>query len=210
MDVKTRKAEQSEATRRALLDVARGLFTERGYADTPTEEIVQRARVTRGALYHHFRDKQDLFRAVFEELEQELVQKVGAAAMSQTEIWQTMIVGTQAFLDACVEPAMQRIVLLDAPSVLGWEAWREIDERYGLGLLRGVLEQAMEQGVIDRQPLDPLAHMLLGAMNEGALHMARAADVKTARAEVGAAITRVLEGLRVRGTGTAPKRRSRP
>lgn len=210
MDVKTRKAEQSEATRRALLDVARGLFTERGYADTPTEEIVQRARVTRGALYHHFRDKQDLFRAVFEELEQELVQKVGAAAMSQTEIWQTMIVGTQAFLDACVEPAMQRIVLLDAPSVLGWEAWREIDERYGLGLLRGVLEQAMEQGVIDRQPLDPLAHMLLGAMNEGALHMARAADVKTARAEVGAAITRVLEGFRVRGTGTAPKRRSRP
>src|SRR3982750_1415055 len=115
MNVKRTKAEQSELTQGALLTAARELFTEKGYAATATEEIVQQAGVTRGALYHHFRDKEELFQAVFEEAERGLVETVRTAADSaQTDPWQGFLVGCQAFLDACLEPAVQRIVLLDA------------------------------------------------------------------------------------------------
>lgn len=198
MGVKRRKAEQSEGTRRALLDTARALFAARGYAETATEEIVQRAGVTRGALYHHFRDKEDLFRAVYEDLERELAEKIAAAAMTKADVWDQMLAGAEAFLDACLEPAVQRIALLDAPSVLGWEAWREIGSRYGLGLLKAVLQAAMDAGVIDRRPVEPLAHMLLGAIDEAAMVLARAEDPERARTEVGATVARVLEGLRAR------------
>lgn len=197
MEVKT-KAERSEATRDALLGAARELFTERGYGDTPTEEIVRRAGLTRGALYHHFRDKTDVFAAVFKDLTREMADKARAAAMAAgpTGSWEHLIEGCRAFLDACLEPSVQRIVLLDAPSVLGWERWRELDAKHGFGLVRKALEVAMESGVLDRQPVDPLAHMVLGALNEAALAMVRADDVQEARTEVGAAIERLLEGLR--------------
>lgn len=191
------KAEQAEATRRALLDAARELFAARGYAATPTAEIVQRARVTKGALYHHFRDKQDLFRAVFEELERELVEQINAAAMREERAWERVLAGAQAFLDACLEPAIQQIVLLDAPSVLGWETWREIDAQYSLGHVKAALRAAMGEGAIAKQPLDPLAHMLIGALNEAALVLARASTAKRARVEIGATVTRLLEGLHV-------------
>ena len=197
MEVKT-KAERSEATREALLRAARGLFTERGYSETPTEEIVRRAGVTRGALYHHFQDKSDVFAAVFRDLTREVADKARAAAMSAGPAgsWAHLIDGCRAFLDACLEPSVQRIVLLDAPSVLGWERWRELDAKHGFGLVRKALDVAMESGVLERQPVDPLAHMVLGALNEGALAMVRAEDVPRAREEVGSAIERLLEGLR--------------
>jgi AcrR family transcriptional regulator len=196
MNVKGRKAEQSEMTRGALLRAARDLFAERGYANTATEEIVQRAGVTRGALYHHFRDKADLFRAVFEDVEQEFAQKIVVAASTQSGPWDMLCTGCQAFLDACLEPAVQRIVLLDAPSVLGWENWREIGAKYGFGMLQGGLQAAMDTGVIDPQPVDPLAHLLVGALDEAAMVIARAKDVHTARAEVGASVDRLLNGLK--------------
>jgi AcrR family transcriptional regulator len=196
MNVKRSKAEQSELTRGALLQAARELFTAKGYADTATEEIVQRAGVTRGALYHHFRDKEELFQAVFEAAERELVEKVRAdLAPAQLGPWEGLSVGCQAFLDACLEPAVQRIILLDAPSVLGWETWRRIDAEYGLGLVRHGLQAAMEAGDVDPLPVEPLAHMLLGALNEAALLIARAEDVQSARAEVGAVVDRLLKGL---------------
>ena len=197
MEVKT-KSERSEATRLALLAAARELFTQRGYWATPTEEIVRRAGVTRGALYHHFVDKTDLFAAVFRDLTREVANRARAAATSAGPAgsWVHLIEGCRAFLDACLEPSVQRIVLLDAPSVLGWERWRELDAEHGFGLVRKALEVAMESGLLERQPVDPLAHMVLGALNEGALAMVRAEDVRTARAEVGAAIERLLEGLR--------------
>jgi AcrR family transcriptional regulator len=196
MNVKRSKAEQSELTQGALLQAARELFTAKGYADTATEEIVQRAGVTRGALYHHFRDKEELFQAVFEAAERELVEKVRAAIGSaQLGPWEGLSVGCQAFLDACLEPAVQRIILLDAPSVLGWETWRRIDAEYGLGLVRHSLQAAMEAGDVDPLPVEPLAHMLLGALNEAALLIARAEGVQSARAEVGAVVDRLLKGL---------------
>jgi AcrR family transcriptional regulator len=197
MNVKRRKVEQSELTRGALLRVARELFTEKGYADTATEDIVQRAGVTRGALYHHFRDKADLFRAVFEDAERELVEKVRTAvAGAQAAPWEGFVVGCRAFLDACLEPAVQRIILLDAPSVLGWETWRRIDAEYGLGLVRQSLRVAMDAGEVDPLPVDSLAHILLGALTEAAMVIARAGDVQSARAEVGAVVDRLLTGLR--------------
>jgi AcrR family transcriptional regulator len=198
MNVKRSKAEQSELTQGALLKAARELFTVKGYADTATEEIVQRAGVTRGALYHHFRDKEELFRAVFEAAERELVEKVRAAIGSaQLGLWEGLSVGCQAFLDACLEPAVQRIILLDAPAVLGWETWRRIDAEYGLGLVRQGLQAAVDTGYVDPLPVDPLAHILLGALNEAAMVIARAEDVQAARAEVGAVVDRLLKGLTV-------------
>jgi AcrR family transcriptional regulator len=200
MNVKTRKAEQSEATRAALMTAARELFAQRGYADTATEEIVRRARVTRGALYHHFRDKADLFAAVFEELSQEVIKEVQRAAMTggPAGTWSHFLAGCQAFLDMCLDPAVSQIILLDAPSALGWERWREIDAKCGFAAVKKGLTVAMEADLIARQPIDPLAHMVMGALNEGALAMVRAEDPKRARAEIGVGIERLLEGLRAR------------
>ena len=129
MTVKSRKLEQSQATRAALIKTARKLFARHGYADTDIETVARRTRVTRGALYHHFKDKQDLFSAVFDLEEQKLAQIIGAAAVSQPNTWDGMLAGSNAFLDACLDPTVQRIVLVDALAVLGWERWREIDSK---------------------------------------------------------------------------------
>lgn len=196
MGLKSRKAEQAESTRAALVEVALELFGERGYAGTSTEEIVQRARVTRGALYHHFRDKTDLFEAVVEETERQSVARLIAASQGGADAWERLRLGLRAFLDGCEEPAIQRILLLDAPSVLGWDKWREIDARYGFGLMKAGLQEAMERGIVRRQPLEPLAHLLLGAVMEGAMLIARAEDIAGTRAEVGETLERLLEGLR--------------
>lgn len=198
MDVKTRKAEQSEATRRALLDEARLLFADRGFADTPTEEIVQRARVTRGALYYHFKDKTALFAAVVEEMETEVTQKVAEVALGSGGVWEGLIGASDRFLDLCLDPGVRRVLLIEAPAVLGPAAWREIEERYGLGLTKVALETAMNEGLIDRGPAEPLAHVLLGALNEAALTIGASPDPAKARVEVGAALRRLLEGLRAR------------
>ncbi len=197
MDVKSRKEEKSQITRASLIRVARQLFAEQGYAETATEEIVQRAGVTRGALYHHFRDKEDLFRAVYEDVERDLAQRIAAGGLTREGgAWERLLAGCQSFLDACLEPTVQRIVMLDGPAVLGWKTWREIDARYGLGLVRHGLQVAVDAGVIEAQPLEPLAHILLAALNEAAMVIARAEDVQSARAEVGATVERLLEGLK--------------
>lgn len=190
------KAQRSEATRGALVAAARELFAERSYANVATEEIVKRAGVTRGALYHHFADKEDLLRAVLHELSQELAEVSAAAALEETDQWRQILAAVDAFLDACTDPAIQQIMLVDAPSVLGWEEWREIDLQYGLGLVKASLEQAMETGLIARQPIDPLAHLVVGALDEAAMYIARAADAKVARREMGESVERMLEGLR--------------
>jgi AcrR family transcriptional regulator len=198
MSATGRKAEQTAATRAALIAAARELFAQRGYGAVGTEEIVRAARVTRGALYHHFAGKEDLFRAVFEEIEAELAQQLGAVAAGASDPFEALRLGAGAFLDACNEPAVQRIVLIDAPSVLGWEQWREIGERYGVGLVQIALQAAMDAGAIERQPLRPLTHMLLGALDEAALYVARAEDQPKARREVRKTVERLLEGLRPR------------
>src|SRR5918999_1735703 len=191
------KAQRSEATRGALTAAARQLFAERGYAGVGTEEIVQRAGVTRGALYHHFSDKEDLMRAVLHDLSRELAEASATAALKETDQWRQILAAVDAFLDACTDPAVQRIMMTDAPSVLGWDEWREIDTQYGLGLVKASLENAMETGLIAHQPVDPLAHLFVGALDEAAMYVSRAEDPKAARREMGESIERMLDGLRV-------------
>jgi AcrR family transcriptional regulator len=196
---RTRKAAQSEATRAVLIETARGLFAERGYAAVGTEEIVRAAGVTRGALYHHFAGKRELFQAVYEDVERQLVERIAASAISSaTDPLQALHAGAQAFLDACEDPAVQRIALVDAPSVLGWEQWREIGLRYGFGLVQATVAAAMDAGLIERQPVEALSHLLLGAIDEGAMLIARADDGGRTREQVGSSVTRFLDALRPR------------
>ena len=196
----TAKAEQSEATRAALIATAGALFADRGYAAVGTEEIVRATGVTRGALYHHFTGKRELFEAVYEQVERQLVERIATSAMSSAgDPLQALDAGAEAFLDACEDPAVQRIALVDAPSVLGWERWRKIGLQYGFGLVQGTVQAAMDAGLIDRQPVRPLAHLLLGAIDEGAMLVARADDGGETRRQVGASIARFLEALGPRG-----------
>lgn len=194
--VETRRAARAAGTRSQLVAAARELFAERGFGSTATEDIVGRAGVTRGALYYHFRDKQDLFRAVFAEVEEDVNRQVTAASMAAGDPWDGLVSGCWAYLDATLDPATQRIALIDAPSVLGWDAWREIGSQHRFGLLASGLVWAIAAGQVDDQPVPPLVHMLLGALNEGALHIARADDRPAARDEVAAVIERMLAGLR--------------
>jgi AcrR family transcriptional regulator len=190
------KAEQADATRTALSAAARQLFTERGYAATSTTEIVERAGVTRGALYHHFAAKEDLFRAVFEQLEGEVTRHVAKEALTSADPLEQLRRGTRAYLDACIDPAVQRVVLLEGPSVLGWQTWQEVEQRYGYGLVVAGVEAAIGTGLIAAQPVEPLAHVLFGALTEAGMVVARADDPGAARAEMEAAMDRLLDGLR--------------
>ncbi len=194
------KAEQAEATRTALVAAARHLLTERGYAATSTTEIVERAGVTRGALYHHFAAKEDLFRAVFEQLEGEVTEHVAEEALTGADPIEQLRRGTRAYLDACIDPAVQRVVLVEGPSVLGWETWQEIEQRYGYGLVVAGVEAAIAARVIDAQPVDPLAHVLFGALTEAGMAVARAREPRAARTEMEAAMERLLDGLRATPT----------
>jgi AcrR family transcriptional regulator len=195
------QADRSNATRAKLVKAARQLFMKRPYAEVGTEEIVRRARVTRGALYHHFKDKRALFRAVHEELEKEIVEKIAAefARVGPADPVDALIVGTRSFLDACTDPAFARVTMVDAPAVLGWEEWRRIDEQYALPLTEAGLEGAMEAGLLRRQPVRPLAQLMMAAMQEAGLVIgnAPAAQRDSTRAEIEAALLAWLDGLRV-------------
>jgi AcrR family transcriptional regulator len=192
----SRREETARATRDALVRVGLELFAKRGYAGVGTEEIVARAKVTRGALYHHFEDKRDLFRAVHERVEQQLVERIAARIEGIADPWELMVSGTRSFLDACEDPAVKQIALIDAPAVLGWREWREIDERYGLGLMRAALGGAIEAGVLRELPMETMSHLLLGALAEAAFVVANADDPDAARKETEAALIELLEGLR--------------
>jgi AcrR family transcriptional regulator len=192
----SRKSEQSEATRAALVAAARALFTQRDYSQVGTEEIVRRAKVTRGALYHHFKDKRDLFRAAHEQVEEEMVAAIVAAMEGVTDPVELLAAGARRFLDLCLDPTWTQIPLIDAPSVLGWREWREVDMRHGLGLISAGLQGGMDAGVLRVQPVLPLAHMLLAALSEAGLIVATAADPAAAREEVEPTILGMIESLR--------------
>ena len=189
-------AVRAEATRAAIVSAARLLFVERGYHDTSTEEIVARAGVgTRGALYHHFADKRALFVAVFEAVEQDLVAAAGRLAddLPPLELLRAGLIG---FLDASLTPEVQRVLLIDGPAVLGWQEWRAIEARYGLGGIQGMLELAMADGSVPTQPVAALAHLLLAAADEAALYIVNADDPHAAREQSVTALDNLLGGLR--------------
>jgi AcrR family transcriptional regulator len=188
---------RSEATRQRLVAAARTMFAERGYGGVGTEQIVQAAGVTRGALYHQFRDKADLFAAVAETAQAEVAHRITSGAESDGPLdpMTALYAGVRRFLEACADPAVERILLLDGPAVLGWQAWRDLADRYGLGLLQHGLQAAMDAGAITRQPVEPLAHVLIGALDECALYVARATDPAAAREQCTAVLEQLLRGL---------------
>jgi AcrR family transcriptional regulator len=192
-----RKAAQSEATRGQLIGVATELFGERGYAAVGTEEIVRRAGVTRGALYHHFADKRELFKAVHESMEQQLVRDIGAGMAGLSDPWEAMVAAVRGYLDACMDPRVRQITLIDAPAVLGWTEWRAIGARYALRSITLLLQAAMDMGILSPRPVEPLGHILLAAMSEAGLMVATAPDAARARAEVEGPLLALLDGLRV-------------
>jgi AcrR family transcriptional regulator len=191
------KAEQSEETTAALIAAARELFAQRGYAAVGTEEIVQKAGVTRGALYHHFRGgKEALFQAALVRVMAEMTREVARRAIAADDPWEELVAGTDAFLDVCTTPEMQRIVLIDGPAVLGWDLWRAIDAEHGLGLLERAIQEAMDAGRLLPGSAIAVAHVLLGALDEAGMVIARAEDPIAARAEMGRTVSHLLAGLR--------------
>ncbi|WP_211588952.1 TetR/AcrR family transcriptional regulator [Allorhizocola rhizosphaerae] len=190
----TRK-EQKEATRQALITVGRRLFATRGYAAVGLTEIVTAAGVTKGALYHHFGSKADLFRAVLEQVQQEVGQRVAQAADAQPEPWAQLIAGCHAFLAASRDPELQQIMLIDGPAVLGWTEWRAMDETNSARHLADALNTLVDAGTLPRQPVAPLTHLLSGAMNEAALWLATSTRPRDLT-DTQAALTRMLESLR--------------
>jgi AcrR family transcriptional regulator len=175
-----KKAEQREQTTRALVALAREQFAARGYANVALEDIVAAAGVTRGALYHHFDGKLGLFRAVLDEVGGAVGARVAAAADAESDGWAALRVGCRAFLECALDPAIARILLIDAPAVLGWEAWRAMDEQNAMRLLREQLAELVDAeriALIDsghgrEAQIAALAHTLSGAMNELALWIA--------------------------------------
>jgi AcrR family transcriptional regulator len=186
---------QGETTRQALLEAARSRFGAQGYGATSTEDIVAAAGVTKGALYHHFSDKESLFRAVFELVEREVADRAATEFLDR-EPWDALISGCRLWVEAHLDPAVRQIVLHDARAVLGWEATRGIETRFSAVVVRGALRKAMNAGVLERRPLRPLALMLTGALGEGCLYVTEASDPAAALHEVGALIVALLSGLR--------------
>ncbi len=192
----TAKTARAAATRQALLDAGRALFASRGYAATPREEIVARAGVTRGALQHHFGDKQALFLHVFESVEAEVVEAVARAAMAAgDDPIAELREGCRAYLDAVLDPTVQRICAIDGPAVLPDDVRREITDRYALGLVRHAVEQAIAAGQIEAVPVEPLARVLLAAVTAAAQYVATAPDQTHARAEAGRTVDLLLAKL---------------
>lgn len=192
------RAKQAEATRARLRRRARRLFATKGYANASTEDLVRTTGLTKGALYHHFGDKEGLFRSVVEDLERELAQAVGQATEAEADPWRRLELACKAYLEISLRPDVARILVLDAPSVLGWHEWCEIDKQYGVAMFDKTLRQTMVAGVVRAQPTETLAQVLLGALNVAARVAATRSED---RDEVWFTVARLLSGLR---TPSAP------
>jgi AcrR family transcriptional regulator len=171
------------------------LFGDHGYAATSIDEITNAAKVTKGALYHHFNGKQELFAAVYEQVKREVSERA-ATAFLEPDPWVDLCAGCYAMLDAHLDPSVRRILLNDAQAVLDADTIRSVENRYGAVVLRGALRRSIRAGVIQPLPLKTLALMLTGAILEGCMAIADAEDPNQARADVGNVLTSLLEGLR--------------
>jgi AcrR family transcriptional regulator len=192
------QADRRAATQAAILKAARKLFGDDGFQATTMDDIASAARVAKGAVYHHFKTKEDVFEAVFEEVSRDLVAEIAKVSRAEKDVLVAMAAGTQHYLAACSKGATGQIILRDGPAVLGWERWREIDARHFGGKIPRALEVAMERGLIARQPVEPLARLLLGAMTEAAVACAGSNDIKKAGVEYSRAFRSLLEAMRVK------------
>lgn len=191
------RARQRERTRQALVREGRRLFATRGYGEVSLAEIVGAAGVTKGALYHLFQSKTELFRAVLEQVQDEVAQTVARTADAEDDIWTRFTAGCRAFLTASTAPDVQRIMLLDGPAVLGWNEWRAMDESGSASHLAEAIEELIREGVIAPQPVAPVTHLLSGAMNEAALWLAASGDPEAGLDDVWRPLAQMLDALRV-------------
>ncbi len=191
-----RSKAEAEETIRKLIGIARTHFTEHGYAGAALDAIVREAKVTRGAVYHHFRSKMDLFRIVLEDVQREVAQRVEREAAGSEDAWEQLYLGCRAFVMAAVEPRNKRIMLIDGPAILGWEAWREMDRSHSMRLLKEQLGWMREQGLVKPVPLDFMTHFLSGGLNETALWLANEANRPEVQRETMEALRQLLDGFR--------------
>jgi AcrR family transcriptional regulator len=179
------------ATRERLLAAARLQFGEQGYEATSIESVLEAAGVARGALYHHFQGKAELFDAVLAEVLIEIAGRTNAAAAGVRDPLEGLRAGSHAWLDMALDRSIQRIALLDPTTAVGWARWREQDQQHSLGGLRATLGRMAEEGRVPAEQVELLAHVLLAALNEAALFVAFADDQRTA-AEAGRAVLDTL------------------
>ncbi|MFC0113120.1 TetR/AcrR family transcriptional regulator [Kibdelosporangium aridum] len=194
--MRSRRADYSESTKQALVDSASDLFTKNGYAATSLDAIVKRARVTKGALYHHFSGKQALFEAAFHQVETRAMAQLTKAIDGGGSPWERALDGVQEYIKVCLDPTYQRLVIREAPVVMGYERWRECEERYSFGIVRSVLESLIEAGELGDVPIEVTARMMFASLAAGAQIIAEASDPKKASAEVFTALIHMIEGIR--------------
>lgn len=189
--------ERSAATRDALIAAARRLWGQRGYAEVGTPEIATAAGVTRGAMYHQFADKAALFRQVVESVEQDVMARMGTlvAGSGATTPADAIRAAVDAWLEVSGDPEVRQLMLLDAPSVLGWAGFRDVAQRYSLGMTEQLLTEAIRAGQLPKQPVRPLAHVLIGALDEAAMLIATADDPKRMRRETRQVLHRLIDGM---------------
>jgi AcrR family transcriptional regulator len=192
------QSERREATRGAIVKAAKRLFGEHGFAVATMDNVATAAHVAKGAVYHHFKTKEALFEAVFDEVSQDLVAEVDRVARSEKDALAAMAAGTQAYFAACAQDATGQVILRDGPAVLGWERWREIDARHFGGGFPLALARAMDDGVIARQSVEPLSRLLLGAVTEAAVACSAGGDLHKTGAEYARAFRTLLEALRTK------------
>lgn len=198
MEIKRRtQEERSAATREALISAARTLWGARGYAEVGTPEIANQAGVTRGAMYHQFADKAALFHDVVEAVEQDVMARMATlvAASGASTPADGIRAAVEAWLDVSGDPEVRQLILLDAPAVLGWSAFRDVAQRYSLGMTEQLLTEAIRAGQLAALPVRPLATVMIGALDEAAMAIATAEDQQRARREVGQVLRRLIDGL---------------
>ncbi len=191
--------QRSKETLSKLIQIAKELFSSQGYANTSLEDIVQRAGMTRGALYHHFKGKKGIFQAVFEDVLSEISNRIIQVEKRTDNSWDKFVFCAYAFFESCVDSELQQIILIDGPAVLGWQTWREIDEKKTIDPLRMHLNELIERGIIISMPLEPLTHLISGAINELALWIAGSEDHKKAFEEGWHTLNMFLNSLRSEG-----------
>jgi len=195
--VKSRREEAVDATRAALLDSAVRLFSEQGFAATSLDDVVGDARVTKGALYHHFKGgKIELFEAVFQEVDLRLAERTAAAVPDGAGPWELVRAGLDGYLEACADPVIRRIIFQEGPVALGWARWRELDGCSARELLGSAVQGLLDSGEIRPQPVALLTRLLFTTLGEAGMSVAEAADQDAARAEAKALILSLLDGLR--------------
>jgi len=193
--VRSRREEYAESTREALVDSASACFFESGFAATSLDHVAQRARVTKGAIYHHFTSKRELFLAVLERQQERGVGSVTLAGANASDAWSGIVAAVDAFLETISDPIYRRLCWVEGPSALGFEEWWACGERYEIEVIRRLLDRAAEAGILQVDDLDMLAHVLFGAVSAGVLGMVRSREPFAARQRFRTVMLAIMAGL---------------